>query len=142
MRVLCACEESQAVCKAFRDLGHEAFSCDIVECSGGYSDWHIQDDVRNHINDSWDMMIAFPPCQYLTYADLRHWDSPGRLQKRLEALSFFAELWTAPIEKICIENPRGCASPVISKYSQIIQPYFFGDAAYKTTCLWLKNLSP
>jgi hypothetical protein len=140
MRVLLACEESQAVCSEFRKIGHEAYSCDIQECSGGHPEWHIKGDVLQIINEDWDIMIAFPPCTYLTYAGTRHWNAPGRLPKRLDALNFFAKLWLAPIDKICIENPKGCASPTIAQYSQIIQPYYFGDNEQKTTCLWLKNL--
>jgi len=142
MRILVACEESQVVCKAFRKNGHEAYSCDTQESSGGYPEWHIQGDVLAQLEKKWDIMIGFPPCTYLTYAGTRHWNSPGRLEKRLDALDFFAKLWTADIDKICLENPRGCASPTIAKYSQIIQPYYFGDGEQKTTCLWLKNLSP
>lgn len=140
MKVLLACEESQTVCIEFRKRGHEAYSCDIQECSGGHPEWHIQGDVLEIINQGWDMMIGFPPCTYLTFAGTRHWNNKGRLENRLEALNFFAKLWLAPIEKICLENPRGCASPVVAQYSQIIQPYYFGDNEQKTTCLWLKNL--
>ena len=140
MRVLVACEFSQVVCKAFRDKGHEAYSCDIIDCSGGHPEWHIKDDILKHFNDGWDLMIAHPPCTHLSYAGTSSWNNPGRLELRLEALHFFASLWLAPIEKICIENPMGCASPTIAKYSQVIQPYFWGDAESKRTCLWLKNL--
>lgn len=142
MKVLIACEESQAVCIAFRERGHEAYSCDILPCSGGRPEWHIQDDVLKHLNDGWDMMIGHPPCTYISYAANAYWNEPGRLEKRLEALIFFAKLWLAPIEKICLENPKSCASPTIAKYSQEIQPYYFGDRDYKTTWLWLKNLPP
>ena len=86
MRVLIACEESQEVCKAFRELGHEAFSCDILPCSGGHPEWHIQDDVLNHLNDGWDLMIAHPPCTYLSYAATKYWNRDGRVWMRLEAL--------------------------------------------------------
>jgi len=86
------------------------------------------------------MLIGFPPCTYLTYAGTRHWNNEGRLEKRLDALQFFAALWLAPIKHICLENPKGCASPTIAKYSQEIQPYYFGDREMKTTWLWLKNL--
>ena len=133
MKILVACEESQAVTIEFRKLGHEAYSCDLEPCSGGHPEWHLQQDVIPLLNSDWDMLIAFPPCTYLTYAGTRHWDNPGRLQKRLEALGFFAKLWTAQIDRICIENPKGCASPVIAKYSQVIQPYYFGDDDIKTT---------
>lgn len=142
LRVLIACEESQVVCKAFRERGHEAYSCDIIDTSGEHPEWHIKGDVLKVLNDNWDMMIAFPPCTYLTYAGTAHWHNPGRLEKRLKALSFFAELWLAPIGKICLENPKGCASPVIAKYTQVIQPYYFGDKEMKTTWLWLKSLPP
>lgn len=141
MRVLVACEESQAVCLAFRAKGHEAFSCDLQECSGEYPEWHIMGDaVHEAYNGSYDMMIGHPPCTFLSYAATAHWNKPGRLMKRLQALNFFAKLWEAPIDKICLENPKGCASPIIAKYSQEIQPYYFGDRDIKTTWLWLKNL--
>lgn len=140
MKILIACEESQVICKAFRDKGHKAYSCDIQDCSGGFPKWHIKGDVLKYINDGWDMMIGHPPCTYLSYAAMHVWNNPGRLEKRLEALDFFSKLWLAPIEKICLENPRGCASPTIAKYSQEIQPFQFGDNHIKTTWLWLKNL--
>jgi hypothetical protein len=142
MRVLVGCEESQAVCKAFRNRGHEAFSCDIQDCSGGFPEWHIKGDLLEVINDTWDLMIAHPPCTFLSYAGTRHWNKPGRMWKRLEALAFFGKLWEAPIPKICLENPKGCASPTIAKYSQEIQPYYFGDSDMKTTWLWLRGLLP
>jgi site-specific DNA-cytosine methylase len=140
MKVLVACEESQAVTIAFRERGHEAFSCDLQDCSGGYPEWHIRGDVLEIINDRWDLMIGHPPCTYISYAGVAHWTKPGRIFKRLEALEFFAKLWEAPIERICLENPKGCASPTIAKYSQEIQPYYFRDPHFKTTWLWLKNL--
>ncbi|MDD4876746.1 MAG: hypothetical protein PHQ86_06445 [Dehalococcoidales bacterium] len=140
MRVLVACEESQVVCIAFREIGHEAYSCDTQECSGGHPEWHIQDDVIKHLRDGWDLMIGHPPCTYISYAGTRWWNDDGRVYKRLEALKFFADLWTAPINKICLENPRSCASPTIAKYSQEINPFYFGDEATKPTWLWLKNL--
>ena len=140
IRVLVACEESQAVTIAFRTRGFEAFSCDIQDCSGGHPEWHIKDDVLAHLNDGWDLMIAHPPCTFLSYAATSSWSNPGRLQERLQALEFFGKLWEAPIEHIAVENPMGCASPTIAKYSQVIQPYYFGDGESKRTCLWLKNL--
>lgn len=143
MKILVACEESQAVCIAFRNKGHEAYSCDIQECSGGHPEWHIQGDaIKEAYSGKYDMMIGHPPCTYLSYAATSVWNNQGRLEKRLDALNFFANLWLAPIEKICLENPMGCASPTIAKYSQVIQPYYFGDTESKRTCLWLKNLSP
>ena len=141
MKVLIACEESQTVCKAFRAKGIEAYSCDIQDCSGGHPEWHIKGDaIAEAYSGKYDMMIAHPPCTYLSYAGIGYWNRPGRLKKRLLALDFFATLWEAPVKMICLENPKGCASPTIAKYSQIIQPYYFGDPHLKTTCLWLKNL--
>ncbi len=140
MKILVACEESQVVCMAFRNRGHEAYSCDIIDYSGGHPEWHIKDDVLNHLNDGWDMMIGHPPCTYLSYSGTRSWNDPGRIKKRLDALDFFRQLWEAPIERICLENPKSCASPTIAKYTQVIQPFYFGDRHMKTTWLWLKNL--
>ncbi len=140
MKVLVACEFSGIVREAFRAKGHDAWSCDLLptEIPGQ----HIQGDVLNTLGDGWDLMVAHPPCTYISYAATNYWNRPGRISQRLEALEFFRVLWEAPIEKICIENPMGCASPVIAKFSQIIHPYYFGDAEKKRTCLWLKNLSP
>jgi len=141
MKVLVACEESQAVTIAFRERGHEAYSCDIQDCSGGHPEWHIKDDaIKIAYSGEWDMMIGHPPCTYISYAGTQSWNDPGRIKLRLEALEFFRLLWEAPIEKICLENPKSCASPVIAKYTQEIQPYYFGDRDMKTTWLWLKNL--
>lgn len=140
LRVLVACEESQAVTKAFRELGHQAYSCDLKPCSGGFPEYHLQQSVFEVIEQGWDLMIGHPPCTFLSYAGTSSWNDPGRVFKRLEALDFFARLWEAPIERICLENPKGCASPTIAKYSQEIQPYYFGDSDLKTTWLWLKNL--
>lgn len=139
MKILIGCEESQVVCEQFILKGHDAMSCDI-DFAGAKGLPHYQGDVMDIINDGWDMLIGFPPCTYLTYAGIRHWNNPRRLEKRLEALNFFAKLWLAPIVKICLENPRGCASPIIAKYSQLINPYYFGDSFSKPTCLYLKNL--
>lgn len=147
MKVLIACEESQTVCKAFRKLGHQAYSCDIQDCSGGYTEWHIKDDVFKIINDNWDLIIAHPPCTYLSFAG-NGWfniDKYGdnaihRIQKRKEAEIFFLKIYNCKIPKIAIENPRGSINKII-KPTQVIHPYFFGDEEKKTTCLWLKNLS-
>lgn len=157
MRVLVACEESQSVTKAFRKLGHEAFSCDLLPCSGGHPEWHYQQDVFEVIDKGWDLMIAHPPCTYLTVTgnkwfyhpddkeldvNLRrpHPRFPNRREQREEALEFFIKLMECPIERICIENPVGIISSRYRKPNQIIQPWMFGDEASKTTCLWLKNL--
>ena len=138
MRVLIACEFSGIVRDAFAAKGHDAWSCDLLPTERPGN--HIQGDVLEILDDNWDMMIAHPPCTYLSYAGIRWWNDKGRVFKRLEALGFFAKLWEAPIDKICIENPRGCASPTIAKYTQQINPYYFGDEATKPTWLWLKNL--
>lgn len=140
MRVLVACEFTGIVREAFRARGHDAWSCDLLdtEIPGN----HIKGDVLDILDDGWDLMIAHPPCRYLSYAGNSYWNQAGRVFKRLKALDFFARLWEAPIDKICIENPKSCASPVIAKYSQAIQPYFFGDNQSKTIWLWLKNLPP
>jgi hypothetical protein len=140
LRVLIACERSQEICIAFRNLGHEACSCDIQACVGGHPEWHLHGSVFDFLEMGWDLLIGHPPCTYLSFAGIRHWNATGRLVKRLDALSFFAELWNAPVNHICLENPKGCASPTIAKYSQQIQPYYFGDPYMKTTWLWLKNL--
>ncbi len=141
-RVLVACEESQVVTMAFRARGFEAYSCDIVDCSGGHPEWHIKDDVLKHLNDGWDLMIAHPPCTYLSYAGTRFWNTTGRYKLRLEALNFFMAFVEAPISKICIENPVGIMSQVYAPPDQTIHPYYFGDSEMKRTCLWLKGLPP
>lgn len=143
MRVLIACEESQRVCIAFRNKGHEAYSCDILDCSGGHPEWHIKDDVLRHLSDGWDMMIAHPPCTFLACSGARWlYDSryPDRKKNQKEALDFFIQLYKAPINKVCVENPVGITNTVFMRPTQIIQPYYFGDEAQKTTCLWLRNL--
>ena len=138
MKVLVACEYSGTVRDAFLANGHDAMSCDLLPTDSPGP--HYQGDVFDVINDGWDLMIGHPPCDFISYAGTAHWNNPGRVYKRLEALKFFADLWEAPIDKICLENPKSCASPVIAKYSQEIQPFYFGHEAYKTTWLWLKNL--
>ena len=140
MKVLIACEESQSVCIAFRELGHEAYSCDILPCSGGHPEWHIQDDVLKHLKDGWDMMVAFPPCTHLTVSGARHFEQKKKDGRQQQGIDFFMAMVNAPIEKIAIENPVGIMSSVYRKPDQIIQPWFFGDGYSKTTCLWLKNL--
>lgn len=141
MKVLLACEESQAVCKEFRILGHEAYSCDILPCSGGYPEWHIQEDAYlvAHFNEfNWDMMIAFPPCTHLAVSGARWFKEKKKQQE--QAIAFFMSLATAPIPKICIENPISIMSTKWKKPNQIIQPWQFGHGETKSTCLWLKNL--
>lgn len=139
MKVLIACEESQTVCKAFRAKGHEAFSCDILPCSGGHPEWHLQEDITNLLNN-WDMIIAFPPCTHLSNAGIkwRHQKiADGRLQ---EGIDFFMLFVNANCNKIAIENPVGIMSSNFRKPDQIIQPFQFGHNVSKRTCLWLKGL--
>jgi hypothetical protein len=139
MKILIACEYSGRVRDAFRKLGHDAVSCDLLptEVEGP----HLQCDVLTILEDGWDMMIAFPDCTYLCSSGL-HWNKrrPDRAAKTEEAVKFFLKLWDAPIDKIAIENPIGCMSTRLRKPDQIIQPYQYGEDASKSTCLWLKNL--
>ena len=169
MNVLVACEESQRVCTAFREKGHNAFSCDLIECSGVHPEWHIQQSVipllngncsfltcdgnTHTINGKWDMILAFPPCTYLTVTGNRWFDvvkygygAQSRWNNRCIAVSFFLTLAYADCEKIAIENPVGCMSTYFRKPDQIIHPYYFAQSAddenceRKSTCLWLKGL--
>ena len=147
MKVLIACEESQEVCKAFRALGHEAYSCDIIECSGGHPEWHLKQDVIPLLNEKWDMIIAFPPCTYLTVTGNRWFNverygekAIQRKKDREDAIRFFMEFANADCDKIAIENPVGVMSTVFRKPNQIVNPYLFGDPERKGTCLWLKGL--
>lgn len=140
MKVLLACEESQTVCIAFREHGHEAFSCDILPCSGGHPEWHIQDDVLNHL-EGWDMIIAFPPCTHLASSGARHFPAKRADGRQQAAIDFFMRLVNAPCGRIAIENPVGIMSTHYRKPDQIIQPWMFGHDASKATCLWLKNLA-
>ena len=140
MRILVACEESQTVTKELRRLGHEAYSCDIQECSGGYPEWHLQQDVIPLLAEPWDMIIAFPPCTDLAVSGARHFAkkrADGRQQRSIE---FFMQFVNADCPKVAIENPIGIMSSHYRKPDQIIQPYWFGDHARKSTCLWLKGL--
>lgn len=141
LKVLVACEESQTVCKAFRAKGHEAYSCDILPCSGGHPEWHIQDDVLNHLK-GWDLIIAHPPCTFLSVSGI-HWNNRGRgWEETDKALDFVRGIFAAPVDKLCLENPVSIISSRIRKPDQIIQPYQFGHDASKKTCLWLKGLPP
>lgn len=147
MKVLCACEESQAVTIEFRKLGHEAYSCDIETCSGGHPEWHLQQDVTELLKEKWDMIIAFPPCTYLTTAGVRWFNEEkygdkARQRKvfRQEALEFILGIYNSNCDKIAIENPIGYMSSMWRKPDQIIQPWQFGDEFNKPTCLWLKGL--
>ena len=147
MKVLIACEESQAVCKAFRERGHEAYSCDILPCSGGHPEWHIQGDVLELLNQSWDMIIAHPPCTYFSLAgncwfnESKYGDKAReRKRQRKFAYDFFMKFVNAPCDKIAIENPLGTISTMYRKADQVIHPWQFGHATRKPTCLWLKGL--
>ena len=147
MRILVACEESQIVTREFRLLGHEAYSCDTEPTSGANPEWHLQQDVIPLLNDSWDMIIAFPPCTYLSNAGIRWFNEErygdkarDRKRKRLVAMDFVLSIYNAPCDKIAIENPVGWLNSHFRKPDQIIQPYWFGDTESKRTCLWLKGL--
>lgn len=143
MKVLVACEESQRVCKAFRKLGHEAYSCDILPCSGGHPEWHIQDDVLNHLNDGWDLMIAHPPCTRLCNSGVRWLEKRNLWAEMKEGAEFFKKLLEADISKIVVENPiphKYAVEIIGRKYDQIIQPWQHGHGETKATCFWLVNL--
>jgi site-specific DNA-cytosine methylase len=140
MKILLACEESQAVTKAFRALGHEAYSCDILPCSGGYPEWHIQKDVVEVLKQDWDMIIAFPPCTHLASSGAAWFEAKRADGRQQEAIDFFMIFANHPCEKIAIENPVGVMSSNYKKPNQIIQPWQFGDPYSKRTCLWLKGL--
>lgn len=142
LRVLVACEESQAVTKAFRARGHQAYSCDLQACSGGHPEWHIMHDaVEVAYSGCWDLMIAHPPCTYFAAPGMHYLKTrPERIGQLEEAFTFIKALWNAPIERICLENPIGWLNTNWRKPTQKIQPYYFGDPEMKTTCLWLKGL--
>ena len=162
INVLIACEESQAVCKAFRRRGFNAYSCDIQYCSGGCPEWHIQEDVTQllngkqhfvtldgayHVVDEWDLIIAHPPCTYLTVTGNRWFNverygerALKRINERKKAIVFFMMFTNAKCKHIAIENPVGVMSTEWRKPEQIIQPYYFGEPFEKKTCLWLMGL--
>jgi hypothetical protein len=145
MKILVACEESGVVTEQFRLRGHEAWSCDIESTSGNHPEWHLQQDVTPLLREQWDMIIAFPPCTYLTNAGARHlWKNhelnQERYAKGLEAKAFFMQFYNANCEKICIENPGPSRIFELPEKSQVIQPYMFGHPYTKRTYLWLKGL--
>ena len=140
MRVLVACEESQVVTKAFRRIGHEAFSCDILPCSGGRPEWHYQNNVFDVINEGWDLMIAFPPCTHLACSGARWFEKKRSNGEQKNAIKFFLDLANADIKMKAVENPVGIMSTIFREPEQSIHPYFFGDEFQKKTCLWLHNL--
>lgn len=148
LNVLVACEESQEVCKAFRDLGHNAFSCDLQDCSGGHPEWHIKGDaIEQAYSGNYNLMIAHPPCTFIANSGVRWLNivdgkptNKERWQNMLWAGQFFRSLLSAPIEHICAENPIPHKYAGVPKCSQIIQPWQFGHGETKATCLWLKGL--
>ena len=158
MKVLVACAESQEVCKAFRARGHEAYSCDLQECSGGHPEWHLKQDVLPLLQEKWDLIIAHPPCTYLTNGgavrmfrrEVKEYPPYGtfqmmnleRLKEGMLARDFFMSFLNAPCERVAIENPVPMSFYMLPPATQIIQPYMFGDPYSKKTCLWLKGLTP
>lgn len=169
LNILVACEESQAVTKELRALGHNAFSCDIVECTGGHPEWHIKGDATRVINGKcefvtqdgtphqmstrWDLLLAFPPCTHLAVSGARHFDKKRADGRQREGILFFKTMLDADCDRIAVENPVNIiGGEYIKRYfpefsdlpncNQKIQPYQFGDKSRKTTCLWLKNLNP
>lgn len=158
MRILVACEESQEVCKAFRAKGHEAYSCDIIDPSGGHPEWHIKGDVLPLLNGNctfqtldththtiagqWDMIIAFPPCTDLAVSGARWFPEKQKDFRQQKSVAFFMHFVLAHCDKIAVENPIGIMSSIYKKPTQIIQPYEFGNPVRKSTCLWLKGLRP
>ena len=163
MKILVACEESQVVTKNLRKLGHEAYSCDIIDCSGGHPEWHIRwdalalingrcsfmtaDGELHRIEGTWDMLIAHPPCTFLSNAGARFLYPKGvlneeRLAKGLEAKEFFMRFYNADCPRIAIENPIPSKVYGLPPYSQTVQPWMFGDPYQKKTCFWLKGLPP
>ena len=156
MNVLVACEESQRVCIAFRERGHNAFSCDVEPCSGGHPEWHIMQDVLpllngrcnfktmdgigHSIDGKWDLIVAFPPCTHLAVSGARYFEQKLKDGRQQQGIDFFMEFTKADCDKIAIENPIGIMSTNYRKPDQIIQPWMFGHGETKATCLWLKNL--
>ena len=145
MKVLIACEESQTVCKAFRELGHEAYSCDIQDCSGGHPEWHFKQDVLPLLKQHWDLIIAHPPCTYLSNAGARWLWAGGQLneeryKKGLAGKDFFMMFYNCDCKHVAIENPIPSNVYQLPKPSQIVQPFEYGEPWSKKTCLWLKGL--
>ena len=140
MRVLVACEESQAVTKELRRLGHEAYSCDIEPCSGGHPEWHLQQDVTQLLKIRWDMVIAFPPCTDLAVSGARYFEQKRKDGRQQKSIEFFMMFANCGCPKTAIENPVGIMSGIYRKPDQIIQPWQFGHSETKRTCLWLKGL--
>lgn len=142
MKVLIACEESQEVCKAFRARGHDAFSCDLVPCSGGHPEWHLQQDVLPLLLEPWDLIIAHPPCTDLAVSGARWFPEKRRDGRQQRAIEFFMAFVNCDCQRLAIENPVGIMSTQYRKPDQIIQPWQFGHGETKATCLWLRGLAP
>jgi hypothetical protein len=142
MKILVACEESQAVTIELRRLGHEAYSCDLEPCSGGHPEWHLQQDVLPLLMAQWDMIIAFPPCTHLSNVGIGHRRAKAEDGRLREGIDFFMRFATADCPKIAIENPVGIMQTYWRRPDQVIEPWMFGDEASKKTCLWLKGLPP
>ena len=142
MRVLLACEESQAVTKEFRDRGHEAYSCDILPSSGSLPEYHLQEDVVPLLKQDWDLVIAFPPCTHLASSGAAWFEQKRKDGRQQEGIDFFMLFTNLSAPKVVIENPVGIMSKLYRKPDQIIQPWWFGDPFEKRTCLWLKGVPP
>lgn len=142
MKILVACEESQAVTIELRRLGHEAYSCDIIPCSGGHPEWHLQVDALELLKMKWDMILAFPPCTHLAVSGARYFEQKRKDGRQQAAIDFFMRFANSDCPRIAIENPVGIMSTVWKKPDQIIQPWQFGHGETKKTCLWLKGLPP
>lgn len=142
MKILVACEESQAVTIELRRIGHEAYSCDIGPCSGGHPEWHLQVDALELLKMKWDMILAFPPCTHLAVSGARYFEQKRKDGRQQAAIDFFMRFANSDCPRIAIENPVGIMSTVWKKPDQIIQPWQFGHGETKKTCLWLKGLPP
>jgi len=141
MRVLCACEESQAVCREFRALGHEAYSCDLLPCSGKHPEWHLQQDVIPLLNQPrWDLVVCFPPCTHLAVSGAKWFKEKRKDGRQQAAIDFFMEFTRCACPQVAIENPIGIMSTIYRKPDQIIQPWQYNHMERKATCLWLKGL--
>jgi len=140
MNVLVACEESQSVTLEFRKLGHIAYSCDLMPCSGGHPEWHIRGDVVPVLREGWDLVCAFPPCTHLAVSGARWFDQKRADGRQQQAIDFFMMFAECRALKVAIENPVGIMSTLWRKPDQIVQPWQFGHPESKTTCLWLTNL--
>ncbi len=140
MSILVACEESQELTIAFRNLGLAAYSCDVEPCSGGYPEWHLQQNAISLLDKQWDLIVAFPPCTHLASSGARWFEEKRKDGRQKAGIDFFMKFVNAPCDKIAVENPIGIISTVYRKPNQIIQPWQFGHGEVKATCLWLKNL--